>query len=287
MYSIKWSSHHPGLLVFLIDLSESMSWTDQGESTPRIDKVLSILSDVLDTMARNNISPDIMNPRKLEFHETFEIKVIGYNYIPYTSPMMFEGGCRALDSYLTDHYKPKPLFDTQTEAKPQYQTRTDRAFDAVTNVVKKWVEAHPGSTTPAPIVIHITDGHPEEKGIPQDKMIADCKEAAKRLTDVGTADGKTILINIHISPDNMEPLIFPTTAPAHDPKHPERRFLFDISTEFVPEQVKSAKQIGLEAGEGSRFMASNVSKPSELLRLIEFGSTLSQTPYRGETPFPG
>ena len=287
MYSITWGSSHPGLLLFIIDLSESMSWTDKNETTPRINKVLSILFQVLDNMARNNTSPDPSDPNKLIFKETFTVKVMGYNYMPYTSPLLFDGGCKALDNLLSQHWeKPETLFDTAGAAKPQFQTRSDRAFEAAANLVKDWV-ATQGSNAPAPIVLHITDGHPEERGIPNDKLIADCKAAARKITDISTPDGNAMLFNIHIAPDNMEPLIFPSVAPDSDPKHPERRFLFDISTQLSPQQVEAARRSGIKAMDGCRFMASNVSNSAELLRLIEFGSTVSQGPGRAETPYQG
>lgn len=287
MYSITWGTSHPGLLLFLIDLSESMSWTDKGESSPRINKVFTTLFQVLDNMARNNTETIITKPGCFIFKETFTIKVIGYNYIPYTNPILFSGGCEALDALLGEHWeKPEQLFDTDGAAKPQYQTRTDRAFEAAAAEVQAWVNKQ-GSKAPAPIVMHITDGHPEEKGIPQDKLIADCKAAAKKLTDIATPDGNTMLFNIHIAPGSMEPLIFPSVAPVADPAHPERRFLFDISTELTPQQVEAARRCGIKAEPGCRFMCSNVTNPAELLRLIEFGSTVSQGPHPAETPFPG
>ena len=261
-YNLKWSPNHPGHIVYLIDYSGSMGW----EENKRINKLLDILSVVCDRLIAN----DSMNA-PLDNGAT--VSMFGYNSEVFD---LFFGDFKKLDQYLDTQ---SPLFKDNPKAKPQWQTYMADAFDSARRDIEQWIEKQKqsGKPIPAPIVINITDGIPEEGDNDPNhtKAMARAKTAAQKLMDVSVPDGNVLLFNIHIM-EGGNPLVFPSSRPSN-PNHPEQQFLFDISSQLNEDQIACArgKQID-EAQHGSRFMATSLSDYNKLLRLIEFGSTVSQ-----------
>ena len=261
-YSLKWSPRHQGHIVYLIDLSGSMGF----EQNKRINMLLDILYDVCDFLLAGDSPGGTVD-------NSATISMIGYNTDIIN---LFSGDFKALDKYLDTH---NPLFDVNNEAKPQWQTYMADAFEAAGNDIKQWIDKQKkrGQPIPAPIVINITDGIPEEgKDDPTHaKAMARAKTAAQKLMDISVPDGNVLLFNIHIM-DGGAPLAFPSTRPSNDLEHPERQFLFDISSPLNEDQIAFARAMSInEVQSGSRFMASGQVDRNKLMRLIQFGSTVS------------
>ncbi len=257
---LKWSSDNPGHLVYLIDLSESMGW----ENNKRINMLLEVLYKVFDEMIALN-SPD----NKL--HNRATVTMIGYNT---DIVELFSGDLIKLDKYLDEH---NPLFDVNVEAKPQWQTYMADAFEAAGRDIKKWIEKQEqdGKAVPAPIVINLTDGIPEEGKRENDpthaKAMARAKAAAQRLMDISVPDGNVMLFNIHIGEGKGE--VLPSIRPSSDSANSGIQFLFDISCTLNEEHIAKARAMGIdEAQPGSRFMAFGQTDRQKLFRLIKFGS---------------
>lgn len=263
-YNLKWSPNHPGHIVYLIDYSESMGWKEN----KRINKLLDVLSVVCDRLiANDSMSGPLDN--------SATVSMIGYNSDVFK---LFSGDFVELNQYLDTH---SPLFNDNPKAKPQWQTYMADAFDAARRDIEQWIEKQrqSGKPIPAPIVINITDGIPEEDDNDPNhiKAMARARTAAQKLMEISVPDGNVLLFNIHIM-EGADPLVFPSFRPSNN-SHPEQQFLFDISSQLNEDQIACArgKQID-EAQNGSRFMATSLSDYNKLLRLIEFGSTVSQLP---------
>lgn len=274
-YSLKWSPNHPGHLVYLIDLSESMGW----EKNKRINMLLEVLNDVCEFLIAND------SPRG-PIDNSATVSMIGYNTDITT---LFSGDFIALDNYL-ETLNGKPLFDIDGKAKPQWQTFMADAFEAAERDIRQWIDkqVQAGKPTPAPIVINITDGVPEEgKDDPGHvKAMARAKAAAQKLMEVSVPDGKVLLFNIHIM-EGGTPLVLPSSRPSSDSEHPERQFLFDVSSPLNEAHIKTAQGLNIkEAQPGSRFMASGQTDKNKLMRLIQFGSTVSQIKTKAEQVKP-
>lgn len=259
-YKLGWGENHPGHLVYLVDLSGSMAERN------KIDTVIEVMEDVSDYLiAQCEKNKEIINK--------FSITIMGYNsdIVP-----LFDGSVIELENLLSEKWGDKlPLFDKEKEAKPQWQTYTANAFRAAADDIKKWIKGQEAKNVaiPVPIVIHITDGFPEEHERTPEESRNDALAAANELKSISVPDGETLLFNIHIDNNTASQLMFPDYAPS-DPK---RKFLYEASSQMVSEDfVRRAQAFKFMATTNSRFMVSNVEDKSTLAKLIAFGSTVSE-----------
>lgn len=257
-YKQLWGSVSPGHIVYLVDLSGSM--------VNKIDYTISVLQSVFRTLVACCAKGNTVSER-------LSVSVIGYN-----SSIQY----RLHNLSVTDIARKimqarksgTPIFNKNDakEFKPQYQTFMRLAFDEAKKDINQWISQQraAGLPVPAPIVINITDGSPYEGNEKTwEQVFRDTTEAARSLMNISTEDGNVRLFNIHHYPkSNSEPLIFPS----HRPSDPVGAFMFDSSSEMDEDTLKAASN-QFEVSRGSRCMVSNISDPSVLLKLIEFGST--------------
>ena len=257
-YNLAWGSNHPGHLVYLLDLSQSM------ESGQKIDNVIETICEVSEYLIA-------MSEENKELRNRFSISVYGYNSDVVT---LFKGSVLELDKKLEEQYNKKlPLFDKNNEAKPQWQTYTEKGFKTVTEDVKQWIakKKKENIPTPAPIVIHITDGYPYEHERNPEQARDAALKAAKKLMEISVPDGNVLLFNIHIGEDGLGQLSFPNVRPKDD----DRGFLYEASSVMTDVFVARAKAFGLSAKEDSRFMVSNETDKKALAKLVVFGSSVT------------
>lgn len=105
----------------------------------------------------------------------------------------------------------------------EWNTPMTAAFAEAHRLLKQWCGRHKGQPCYPPTVIHITDGEATD-GTPEQLAAA-----AARLQSLATADGHTLLINIHISGRESSPVLFPATADEL-PEDRYARLLFDMSS---------------------------------------------------------
>lgn len=285
LYSLGWGDKHPGHIVYLIDLSESMRWDDYHN----IKDVIEVLRECIKRMVTD------CTPGEAEPIERFSISVIGYNSkIIHLLP---NKNVADLEEYLIERKK-LPLFDIYEggNAYPQYQTYMASAFDAAAEDIKEWIsqQRENGMKIPAPYVIHVTDGHPEEsdenereKNIPEEKAMEKALKAASRLKEIKGDDGNVLLFNIHYdsAEKNIQELITPSSRPSGSSIYDKRKqFLYDVSS-VLPERivkkindmVKSQEEKETDpfvkyVHNGSRAMISNAKNKKLLNNFIVFSS---------------
>lgn len=275
-YSLGWGSQHPGHLVCLVDLSGSMG-TDN-----KIGRVM----DALQKSMRSLVTKCIQGTGLVE---RFTVTIIGYHshIIP-----LFSGGVQELQSLIKKAVSTqKPLFDYEEGgvAEPMGQTYMSNAFNAARKDIEQWISSSNSNGHPAPVVINITDGQPEE----QDKTLETCAnealQAARKLTSVRTPDGNVLLYNLHIgSSENTNQIVLPVERPSTTGNQREDQrvgFLYDSASVLTEEIVKHAAGYDFPIQAGSRGMASNVQDSALLTKLIEFSSSLTTNIGR-ETPIP-
>ena len=257
-YDLSWGSKHPGLLIYLVDLSESMAWDD------KIKRVNNTIWNVVDCLTAPCQDNGVYKNR-------YHLEVIGYNQYTYN---LFSGGIDQINSWLDAHGN-EQFLDIEKEGKPRGLTHMSIAFDKAAEVTCKWISSQKAKEQPipAPIVINITDGYPEEKGMDEVQSRNKALQAANALKSIRVPDGNVLLFNIHIDGANgTEPeMQFPSNRPGDT----RRAFLFDASSEMNSTFVERAQRNGLPAVSGSRFMVSNVSDQKTLARLVVFGSSVS------------
>ena len=263
MSKLAWGTPHPGHLVYLIDLSGSM------EERNKVQDVMSVVFECLDNLvARCTVMASIK--------ERFSLTVLGYNSDVFT---LFKGGVAEIDELLSERYG-QPLFDINGVAKPQWQTYMADAYDAAREDIEQWKTQQKAKNLPipVPIVINITDGHPEEYQKTEAQATERALEAARRLMQVRGDDSNTLLFNIHYEPaSGTAEMILPKNEPADT----RRRFLFNASSVLDDDDVNVARAKGLEqAVPGCHGMVSNAQDKKLLLNFVEMASSLGT----GEKP---
>jgi len=113
-------------------------------------------------------------------------------------------------------------------------TPMTEAFEEAYNLVDNWTKSHQSSFPP--IAINITDGAPNNRG--------SAESAALKLTQLGTGDGNTLLINIHISEGRAARVELPSSSGQLPPGDGNAEFLFDISSELPPVMLERAGATG-------------------------------------------
>ena len=170
---------------------------------------------------------------------------------------MLEDGSRMLTRH-RQHRWIEPLAEGNT---PMYE-----ALHQARNLVEEWCEQPQNQESFPPIVINITDGEPTDC---TDNDLLDVCTLIKR---TATADGNTLLINIHICTDNSLPsVIFPMPEELTHAGH-KVRLLADCSS-TMPEALNNAihELKGLGATPPYIGMGYNATVV-ELLSMINIGS---------------
>ena len=264
-YRLNWGSNHPGLLVYLIDLSGSMS---QNSRLEYVFKTVQEVSEYLIGMCDQGV---LLN--------RFHIKILGYNSDVYK---FFDGSVIDLDKKLDEAFEKGlsifEVFDNSDQAAAQWQTYTADAFRKVAEELRAWVSNQQACNipVPAPVVIHVTDGQPEEAERDEAAATKDALAAAEEIKAISVPDGNSLLFNIHITDIAGKTLRFPSKRPEGSDKESLRlKYLFDASSEMTDTFVVRAKSFKFEAESKSRFMVSNEHDRSALAKLIAFGSSVT------------
>lgn len=265
-YKQLWGTPSPGHIVFLIDLSGSME--------RKIDYTIDVLNVVFRTLVGRSVKGNSVAPR-------LSCTVIGYNC---TANVIWNDMPISEIAIKVQNFRKKgvPIFDKNTEFKPQYQTCMRLAFDEAKKDIEKWIAKQNAAnmTIPAPIVINVTDGYPYEgKEKTWEQVSKETLQSAQALMNISTPDGNVRVFNIHHDPQNVGTI---SVFPSQRPTHPAEQFLFDASSEMDDETLKNAlmKFEEYNISKGAKYMVTNVKDPSMLLKLIEFGTT-TQMPEDG------
>lgn len=246
-YNLGWSTQHPGLLVYLVDLSESM------KENGKIEKAM----DALQNSLRNNLARCFQGSSLVE---RFAVTIIGYHshIVPFFSERVHELASLMKTAYTTQ----KPLFnhDEGGIAEPKGHCCMSKAFNEAKKVIEKWIEKSNGRECPAPIVVNISNGQPEEEGKSHDIYVNETLQAAKELTRIGTSDGNALLFNVYVGEtSNSSEILFPVKRPdsTGDTDEDNRiTFLFECSSTLPDFFVKAAMSYDLPVLVGSHGMVS-------------------------------
>lgn len=274
-YKLGWGRSHPGHLVYLIDLSGSM------KKDNKIGQVMNALQNSLRVLLQRCTQGKALLER-------FTVTIIGYHseIVP-----LFSGGVQEIKSLImTAVSTGKPLFDYKEGgvAEPKWQTYMSNAFDEARRDIEQWISTFKGKECPAPIVINITDGQPEEDGKDLDLCANETLLAARKLMSVRTSDGNVLLYNLHFgNSGNINEIILPIEMPNSTGDQREDRriqFLYNSSSVLTEKIARVANSYEIPAHVGSHGMVSNVQDNALLVRLIEFSSGTGMVKDATETP---
>ena len=273
-YSAEISRANPSCFVFLIDQSGSMVEPIAGSDGKR--KCDSV-SDAINKLLHNLI---IKCARGEGVRNFYEVGVIGYgaqvapgfsgplagrDMVPLSeiahSPARVEERSKEVDDGAGGVIKQKVKFPVWFEPTAKGTTPMGAALDMAHHVLSGWVGRHPYSYPP--IVINISDGEATDFGpVPQ----------AQALTSLSTNDGHVLLLNCHISSQNLTPIVFPEA----DTDLPDEfaRTLFSVSS-ILPENMRNlARNENFNLGSNARGFAFNADLV-ELIRFLDIGTRAS------------
>lgn len=278
MYKNPITRLHPTAFIVLIDRSGSMAEriVFAGEEMPKSRAV---------ALAANSFIDELLHRARREngVYDYYDIAVLGYS----------GDGVESLLSPAGEFVKPSRL--AARKVRRERLTRERRLPDgrSVLAVIEQnmWMEAKAAGVTPMkaafcdalsllegwcrkkanaqsypPVVLNITDGEASDAGDD------DIRALAARIRETGTADGNTLLINIHLGRGDS-PVVFPTCC-ADLPEHRYARLLYDISSEMPAGYYDSIAS--MKPGEAGPFRGMSFNCPlGSLVAMMNIGSVNS------------
>ena len=136
-----------------------------------------------------------------------------------------------------------------------------QAFTQAKAVLQQWLAEHPQGFPPT--VLHITDGESGD---------GDPTELGREIMTLGTDDGEVLLFNCHVSSNRKGKVEYPT----EEVRLPDgfARTLFQVSSVLPLNFLAAARQLGVQAIEGSRGFVFNAD-PSSVVQFYEIGTSLT------------
>ncbi|HEY0407073.1 MAG TPA: vWA domain-containing protein [Pyrinomonadaceae bacterium] len=141
-----------------------------------------------------------------------------------------------------------------------------QAFTQARSVIDQWLSEHPRGFPPT--VLHLTDGESGD---------GDPTALGQEMMSLGTDDGQVLIFNCHVSSRRGSKIDYPTGSA----KLPDgfARTLFQVSSLLPVNFLAAAKQLGVNAQEGSRGFVFNAD-PSSVVQFYEIGTSLTgMTPH--------
>lgn len=256
-YSLMWGRKSPGHLIYLVDQSGSMSGSNE------IKAAEAVHAAIMDTFSGCVYGKEVRN--------RVYITIIGYGNEQGVS-IIREGW---IADFVDDLKACKSAGTTIIAPKAYGMTPMTEAFQLANKCLTTWLSTRkdicdndPQAGIPAPIVINITDGCPDNR---QSATIE-----AQKLMNILTPDGNVLLFNIHMDDsESTAEIKFPTDKSVLNGVE-AGEFLFDISSEMSPEFIEVARQMRLEGiFPGAKGFVVNA-KGDTLVRFVRFGSGVSQ-----------
>jgi hypothetical protein len=165
-----------------------------------------------------------------------------------------------------------PKFERPTHESQYEKTHLGEALHETYRVLKPFVEAHPHG--PAPRVVIISDGFPEER-------VYDARTEAERLKSLKTSDGPVFVMAIHTHPDAGDPKMFFKSPDFVKDRRVRNlaRLMTDLASPITPAMQRIlAEQYDIHKSEpGAKAIAINVSPDDiegglSIARLANFGT---------------
>lgn len=275
-YNKSFSSGSPGLIIYLLDQSDSMdSSYGKNESKSKAKFCAEILMNLIREVVLNNL------PGDGDVIDRAFIVVIGY------------GGKRYEDEDSAKIILYEPLSEIANILEKNYDnfikpisngiTPMHQAFKKANNIISDWKDFYkekglnPISESPAPVIMNISDGMPGYRGIGE-KAKEDVNLEINKIQKHKFDDGKPLIFNIHISSDFGETIILPNKMSSEYDE--SIKFFFNISSK-MPEQWRLNAQVILKGNDFIDQLSSDTklvsyqTDPKILMKLLRFGTGLT------------
>jgi hypothetical protein len=269
-YSSEISRNNPGLFIFMIDQSRSMSHKLGGGSRSKA-------AEAADAINRQ-IGEIINRCTKSEgVRHYFDIGIVGYGARRGEATSMLSGATlvpiNEMESRILKTETRKQTIDGQEidyefpvwfEPVAASDTPMVKAIDLARQWAQEWASGHSDSFPP--IVINLTDGEATD-GNPVDAM--------EELKSVSTNDGNVLIWNCHLSENRTKPVSFPSTTNAL-PEDKYAGILFEMSSELPEGMIAIAKEEYTDVSTGARGYVFNA-QLEDLIKLLDIGTRAAST----------
>jgi hypothetical protein len=266
MYSKMLSRLEPGLIVILLDQSGSMSDPFQGGKSKAEFAALAvnkIISEIIELCTSGTVIKDRCT-----------LAVVGYGnpdakllFIKKVSELAKNTKTMTLKKKISDGagglVEIDEILRVFVDPIASSGTPMAEAFQQAYMGVEKFIVKHPDSFPP--IVINITDGEPN--GNDFNKATTE----AKKIAQLGTTDGKVIVMNAHIANASAGKIELPNSN-AGFAGNKFAEFLYDISTVLPAPLAAQAKVAGFNVLAGAKGFVFNADAET-LIKLLVFGTT--------------
>ena len=218
-YTAQITRQTPTAFIFLVDHSVSMrrATTWNGERITLSEAVARIVNNQINELLLRCIKAD-------EIRHYFDIAVIGYDTQAYSGWQGdIEGKWFVSPKQLRDNpYKTITVREEKRTRKGPVVKEVEKvqwveadhsgswthlheALETAQRIIGDWIEEHKDGVCYPPTIINITDG--EYNGATNEVVL----QKANELKAMSTNDGNVIFFNIHVTPNNEDNIIFPTS----------------------------------------------------------------------------
>jgi hypothetical protein len=245
-YTVAATTRTPALIVYLIDISGSMSEKFDGAGS-RMDHVNEAIGNILQRMVQRSTKGEIVAPR-------YRLSMFAYS----DTPIDMLGRIETI-SEVVQRGKPKLSVSNATN--------THDAFVAARDLLKRELPNLNGK--PAPMVCHLTDG--EYTGL-------DPQPVAEEIMRLGNDDGKVLIENIYVGSGFVKPIkridSWLGIRSEEELKDDYAKKLYRMSSPLPESYAQVVEQEGYSLKPGSRMLI-----PCNSKELIELAFAMS-----GATP---
>jgi uncharacterized protein YegL len=247
-YDVVATSRTPALIIYLLDISGSMS--EKLDGTAKIERVNQAIEQVLGRMVQRSTKGATIAPR-------YRLGMIAYS----DTPEDILGGIRTI-AEVAQLGNPTLSASSVTD--------TYAAFQMARDLLRQELSSNGDGKNPAPMVCHITDGV---------YTGADPEPLAREIMQMRTGDGPVLIENIYVGPNlTVEPISDPSEwSGVTDPDELADLYaqkLFNMSSPLPESYARVINESGYALRPGARMLI-----PSSNQELIELAFAMS-----GATP---
>ena len=271
-YTAEISRANPSCFLFLIDHSLSMEQELGGGGVPmrKADAVSEAVNNLLTELtikcAKEEGVRDYFHVGVIGYGDTvepaFSGPLAGRELVPLSELATYPA---RLEERTQRAILPNGRTIEQTVKSPVWvepnargETPMVEVFNRATSILGMWLRGHPGSFPP--IVLNITDGSSSD---------GDPMAAAHSLRELASADGNVLLFNLHLSSEDLDPIIFPDDPAILPDEHAVR--LFHMSSPLPPTMRDVARRHHIAVGEEAHGFVFNADI-SAVVQFLDVGT---------------
>jgi len=271
-YNSEISRRNPGLFIFMVDQSRSMSHKLGGTHRSKAQEAADAINRQIYELIYRCTKTDGVR-------DYFDIGIIGYGAIADTAssllkdadivpisklaenPLRMEKRVEKVTDPDGNEVETEFEFPVWFEPVANSNTPMVKAFQLAREWIDDWVAEHKDSYPP--VIINISDGAATD---------GDPMKVARDLMGMSTSDGNVLLWNCHLSElKGAKPLAFPSDAGALPRDDKFALQLFDMSSVLPDGFLSIAQERSLDVHPGSRAYVFNAGL-DELLELLDIGT---------------